>query len=94
MSGELGPETRIERSDGWVLETLGDEVVMLDPERDRYLRLNRTGSLIWNLLERPATVAELAGQLSEREGVPPERAQADTLAFVKQLIEHGAVRGG
>jgi Coenzyme PQQ synthesis protein D (PqqD) len=84
----------IERSEGWVLERLGNEVVMLDLERDRYLRLNRTGSLIWNLLEQPATIAQLAARLSEAERIPAERAQADTRAFVKQLVEHGAVRGG
>jgi hypothetical protein len=86
------PETTIARADGWVIETLGQEVVMLDPERDSYLRLNRTGSLLWNRLERPATVADLAAGLAAAEGIPPERARADTIAFVEQMIEHGAVR--
>jgi hypothetical protein len=86
------PETTIARGDGWVLETLGDEVVMLDPGEDRYLRLNRTGSLLWNQLQRPAKIEELAAGLAAAEEIPVERAQADTIAFVEQLIAHGAVR--
>jgi hypothetical protein len=86
------PETTIARGDGWILETLGDKVVMLDPEADRYLRLNRTGSVLWNQLERPTKVEELAAGLADAEGIPVDRAQADTIAFVEQLIAHGAVQ--
>jgi hypothetical protein len=92
MSDQLGPNSRLARAEGLIVETLGDEVVMLDPERDRYLRLNRTGGLLWNELEQPATVAELADRLAGAAGIAPERAQEDTLAFVGLLIEHGAAR--
>ena len=40
--------------------------MMLDPESDRYLRLNATGRLIWEAFAEPATVAEPARVLSER----------------------------
>jgi hypothetical protein len=88
----LTPDSTIERAEGWVVETLGAEVVMLEPERDRYLRLNRTGALLWSALDEPATVTELARRLAEAEGISPERASDDTLAFVTHLIEHGAAR--
>jgi hypothetical protein len=92
LTAELQPQTRVARSDGWVMETLGEEVVMLDPERDRYLRLNRTGSVIWYMLDRPATIAELADRLARSEGIAAKRARSDTIAFVERMIEHGAVR--
>jgi hypothetical protein len=88
----LGPNSTIERTEGWVVETLGADVVMLEPERDRYLRLNRTGALLWSALEEPATVTELVQRLAEAEGISPERAREDTVAFVTDLIEHGAAR--
>jgi hypothetical protein len=89
----LDRTSTIARAKGWVVETLGGEVVMLDPGRDRYLRLNRTGSVLWGALEEPATVNDLAARLAEAEGIPAERATADTIAFVTDLIEHGAVLG-
>jgi hypothetical protein len=67
-------------------------IVMLDPEADRYLRLNATGKLLWEALARPATVAELARLLSERSGISAERASADASTFVEGLIEFGAAQ--
>ena len=92
MARELEPDSTVARAEGWAVETLGDEVVMLDPSRDRYLRLNRTGALLWSALEAPATVEELAGRLADAEGIPAERANRDALAFLSSLIEHGAVQ--
>jgi hypothetical protein len=69
-----------------------DGIVMLDPETDRYLRLNATGRLIWEALAEPATVADLARVLSERSAVSTDRAEADAVAFVEGLIEFGAAR--
>ena len=92
MTRALDPETRIARREGLIAEPLDDGIVMLDPEADRYLRLNSTGRLIWEALEEPATIGELARSLGERTGVELERAEADTSAFVAALIERGAVR--
>jgi hypothetical protein len=92
VSGELGPSSIVARADGWAVETLGAEVVMLDPARDRYLRLNPTGSVLWNALEEPACPSELAGRLAEAEGIARDRAERDVLGFLNSMIEHGAVR--
>ena len=84
--------TRVARSDGLVTEQLEGGTVMLDPESDRYLRLNQTGSVIWDALAEPATVAELGQALSERSGISRERAEADAAKFIEGLIEVGAAR--
>ncbi len=92
MAAALTPSSTVARAEGWVVETLGEEVVMLDPRSDRYLRLNRTGGRLWDALEEPLTVAELADRLAEAEAISAERAQEDALAFVNELIGHGAAR--
>lgn len=92
MSGDLEPSSIVARADGWVVETLGSEVVMLDPARDRYLRLNPTGSLVWDALDQPAPVSALAERLAEEEGIPAEAAAHDVLTFLNSMIEHGAVQ--
>jgi hypothetical protein len=92
MPDELGETATVARAEGWVEETLGSEVVMLDPARDRYLRLNRTGGLLWTALEKPATVAELTERLATAEEIPADRAKVDVLAFLTKLMEQGAVQ--
>ncbi len=92
MPEKVSATTRIARSDGLVAEQMEGGIVMLDPETDRYLRLNATGRLIWEALAEPATLAELAGVLSERSGISTERAEADATTFIEGLIEFGAAR--
>ena len=92
MPEKVSAGTRVARSEGLVTEEMDGGIVMLDPETDRYLRLNATGKLIWEALAEPATVGELAGELSERGGISRERAEADAAAFIEGLIDFGAAR--
>jgi hypothetical protein len=65
---------------------------MLDPDGDRYLRLNETGGMLWEELAEPTTVAALATHLAERTGIERERAANDAAAFVQALLDLGAVK--
>ena len=92
MPDPLDPQTRIVRKDGLIVESLSGQTVMLDPESDRYLRLNETGGMLWEELAEPMTIAELSARLAERAGIDPERADTDTIAFVRGLLDTGAAR--
>jgi Coenzyme PQQ synthesis protein D (PqqD) len=92
MPEKLTAATRVARSEGLVTEPMEGGIVMLDPESDRYLRLNATGKLIWEALAEPATVAELAQLLGERTGISSERAEADAATFIEELVDFGAAR--
>jgi len=84
---EIGPETVARRSEDAITGRLFEETVILDPQTDRYVRLNRTGTRLWEELERPATVAALAARLEREFGLDPERARADVVAFLRDLRE-------
>jgi hypothetical protein len=88
----LDDGTRVARGEGLIAETLGEETVMLDPQRDTYLRLNRSGGLLWSRLAEPATVGELAQRLADAAGIDLQEAREDTLRFVAQMLDHGAIR--
>jgi hypothetical protein len=88
----LDPKARIVRKEGLIVESLSGQTVMLDPERDRYLRLNETGGMLWEALAEPRTMAELGAELAARTGIDAERADADAAAFVHGLLESGAAR--
>lgn len=76
-----------------VAERFGSETVVLDPEADRYVRLNGTGSRLWAAIEidSEASVEELVAVLVGEWDVSPERARADVDAFVAVLEAKGLV---
>jgi hypothetical protein len=92
MAEPLEPQTRIARKDGLIVESLSGQKVMLDPESDRYLRLNETGGMLWEALAEPRTIAELSAHLADQAGIDPERAATDATTFVRGLLEAGAAR--
>jgi len=86
MGGDIvGAPAQVQRV-GWaVTETVAGETVLLDPVGDRYLRLNATGAVIWDLLAEPCTPADIAEALSERHGIERAVAERDTGAFLDAL---------
>lgn len=92
MPEKLTASTRVARREGLVTEPMDGGIVMLDPETDRYLRLNETGRVIWEALTEPATVEDLVQVLCERTGISRERAEADATTFIETLIGFGAAR--
>ena len=52
---------------------------------------NGTGTLIWQLLESPRTVAQLATAVSESYQVDPAQAEQDVTNFVSEMKSVGLV---
>ena len=82
---EIGPETTLRRADRAVHGELPEETVLLDIEDKVAVRLNRTGAWLWERLEHPAKVADLAADLASEFGIEEDRALADVEAFAADL---------
>jgi hypothetical protein len=52
---------------------------------------NGTGTLIWQLLETPRTVAQLATAVAESYQVDPAQAEQDVTSFVSEMKSVGLV---
>jgi hypothetical protein len=63
--------------------------VILDPEAGTYLRLNRTGSWVWQRLDAPRSVEELAEGMADEFGIDRSRARHDVSAFARDLAARG-----
>ena len=87
MSEQLTAETVATRSPRVVSEVIGRETLVLDPEADRYTKLNGSGAVLWEALSQPATVADLAAELVARFGIDESRALADTRTFLASVAE-------
>jgi hypothetical protein len=91
-AAQLSSEALVVRNGEALAERVFDETLILDPSTDRCTRLNRSGSLLWEALDAPRTLAELSGRLEQGFGLDPTRAHADAEAFVRQLAARGLVR--
>ena len=52
---------------------------------------NGTGSLIWNLLETPRTVTQLAATIATAYEIEPSQAESDVTKFVAEMKAVGLV---
>jgi hypothetical protein len=91
MATMVRPESTIARSDG-VVEVQFDQVRVVLNEELAYLGLNEVGQRIWDLLDRPHTLASLVGALVAEYDVSESDCARDVTAYVEALARHKLVR--
>lgn len=72
-------------------QAVGDDVIVLDLDGSMYLRINGSGSVLWEALADGASEAELTDMLLEEFDVTTEQASADVGAFVADLRSRGLI---
>ncbi len=78
-------KTTLRRTERAVYGDVPEETVLLDVDAGIALRLNSTGAWIWEQLERPRPVSELARGLAERFEIDEGRALDDVVAFAREM---------
>jgi hypothetical protein len=86
---QIGAETALRRTKRAVHGELPEETVLLDVEEGIAVRLNSTGAWIWEQLEEPRQVDELARGLAERFEIDEARALDDVVAFAREMARRG-----
>ncbi|HXR30240.1 MAG TPA: PqqD family protein [Solirubrobacterales bacterium] len=82
---QIGAGTTLRRTDRAVHGELPEETVLLDVEAEIAVRLNATGAWIWDQLEQPRRVDELAAGLAQRFSIDQTRALDDVVAFAREM---------
>jgi hypothetical protein len=82
---QIGAETTLQRTEHAVHGELPEETVLLDVDSGTAVRLNATGAWIWDQLEQPRRVGELADGLAERFEIDEARALGDVVAFAREM---------
>ena len=72
---------------------LDGEAVILDERLDRLHLLNHTATLLWQLFDGDATLAELAAELSDELGADRAAVLADLVAISGHLGDEGLLEG-
>lgn len=68
-----------------VTELDGDKV-MMDLERGSYFMFNEVATRIWDLAEKPRTVASIIGALVEEYEVDEMTCKQQSMEFIMQLV--------
>ncbi len=93
MAGVADDEAQAERlTPGQILRRSGDVVCLevhqgaglMDLRTGGYFALNRTGALVWELLEQSPTVEQLLAEVQALAG-PLPNVEAEVMAFVGEL---------
>ena len=84
----MPPSSQFSRAGAVVSERAGDRFVLLDAAGTELITLNPVGSLVWDELSEPRSVAALVGSLSVHfSNVPEARLRADVERFLAELEE-------
>lgn len=76
---------RYVRQPDLIFTEMGDELVMMSIEQDAYFGLSGAGCKIWELIENPLSLGEIAQALTTEYEVDEETCRADAKAFLTQL---------
>ncbi|MBN2480763.1 MAG: lasso peptide biosynthesis PqqD family chaperone [Bacteroidales bacterium] len=88
---EIGPETILQRKPDLLFNEIEGEVVMLSIENSEYYGMDKVGSRIWELLEKPITLNQLISKLMEEYEVNEQHCKEDIYIFLQGLINKNLI---
>ena len=70
-----------------VTANLDGEVVILGFQSGSYFGLDQVGAFVWDLLQKPQTVAALCDRILQEYEIDQERCEQDLLNLLGQLLD-------
>ena len=86
-------ESRVLRNSQTAYRNLDGEGLVMNPTDSTLHSLNDVGSAIWEFVAEERSVGEIVDMVVERFDCTRETAEADVLAFLRQLQERRLVKG-
>ena len=89
-------QKQYKRNEDFVYRKIQDETVLVPirdstGDMDAIYNLNEVGAFIWDNLDGGNSLEDVKRGILEEFDVPPERAEEDLLAFVKELVSINAL---
>jgi hypothetical protein len=81
----------LRQEEGFQLELLNGEIVLLHPVRNIIIHGSQTGALVWQLCDGSRTVGEIVELLSAAYPESADDIQNDVPAAIQMLINQGAL---
>ena len=83
----IARDVKMKRNHSVMSTAIDDTTMMMDIEKGSYYSLEEPASRIWELLETPHSIAEVAAILAAEYEIDDETCEADTAEFVEELIK-------
>lgn len=85
-------DTIVVRNDKkFITSPIGDEIVMMSMESGNYIGINEVGAVIWNKLEKPATIKEVIEYLLSIYDITEEACTEKTIKHIADMAEQEMV---
>ncbi len=84
-------ESRIAKNDEIVSGKIDDDLVMMSIQSGKYFLMNPTGGRIWELLDKPRTIAEISAILTGEYKIEPAACQKEVIGFIAQLASRKVI---
>jgi hypothetical protein len=84
-------ETVVRAARSQVSTVLDGEAVLLELNRGVYFGLNEVGTVVWQLVQEPRTVASIRDAVCEEYDVSPDRCLTDVSSLLERMREEGLV---
>jgi hypothetical protein len=88
---DIGADTVLQRKPDLLFNQIDGEVVMLSIENSEYYGMDKVGSRIWELLEKPMSFKELIDKLMDEYEVSEEQCKEDALLFLNKLVDKNLI---
>ena len=82
----MSSSTEYRRNEDILAASVDGELVMMSIQAGNYYTIGGIGTLIWELLDQPRTLDELADAVMAEYDVERARCAADVTAFVDKLL--------
>lgn len=83
---------RYKQRENLTVQTVDDEILILDLESNQIHQLNSSASFVWALCDGALSLEQLAEIYAEHYEIAPEAARADVKQVTAQLCEMGLLK--
>jgi hypothetical protein len=87
----LSLETVLKKSPDVISRESEGELVVVLPDRGKFVVLNATGAEVLSLVDGTRTLREVAQRIADETDADAKHVREDVMAFAKTLWERGAV---
>jgi hypothetical protein len=86
---ELGLDRRPRQRSGLLEESVGEELLVYDPQQGEAFTLNRSARAVWALCDGSRAIREIAAVLADWTQLPADELAHDVRSSVRELDELG-----
>ena len=73
---------------------VGDDIALMNQYTSKYFTMNKTGSIVWDMVQEPAKTAEIVEAVCKKYNVSPEVCERDVHAILRSMHDAQLIKQG